>query len=577
MKRWKTVPVQVLVMIFLIGLAVCGNPRTAAGETALEEFSMLADSAGTTGELLEIYDSAARQHAQELETGGWEIDLDNGIREDFPEALLPPEKLNKAVTDELPAEILKRKYIVLYRNETYDITVLLGSYMTRLPAENRAASVEEADVVLLLRESLTPRTDYIGSASDRHYGFYIWETGGKKIWKIAERVTNPPLSGKGILTGAEIPRSELWYDVRDIFYSTVFDMVDGNGTVMTFRPVGEFTCVLAGADPAENETLLDIPQEANGLAVIEIEKECLRNNKSVETIIIPHGVKRISGHAFSGCSALKQAILPDTLEIIGEYAFSDCHQLREAEIPDSVREIGMNSFSGCSDLESFRIPAAIRREKSDPGLSEGRLARVVVSEGVTELDTVPDGPALACCYLPASLRYIDRIVNNDMYCTVFYAPSGSYAMSWLTEHGIEYVACERPEDMPQPEYIIEDGLEFRLFNGEAALYSCGGKAESFTIPETAGGYPVTRILGYSLVCGGERNSAVIPGSVRLISDYAIPYRKQLSVSDLYITSPETELKPVCDKAVIHAPEGSLAQQSAEKNGNAFEIWDGETN
>ncbi len=606
MNRLKSAAVLVAAVVCLAGLTACGTGKETTEQTAevqftaepqetaqqtelpeptappyvtlpddasLEEASGILDNTLSTGNLLELYDTIARKFARELETGCWDIDLDNGVREDFPETLLLPEDLKDLVSDELPEEMLNRKYIVLYNNTEYKITVILGSYMSRLPAANRATSVEEAEAVLLLRESFTKRNDYIGAANDRHYDFYIMETGGKKVWKIAELVTNPPLSGKGVLVGEEVPRSELWFTVRDLFYSSTFDLTDESGNVLSFRPLGDFACSLSGVKPAEGVSQLDIPQQANGLEVIEIGKGCMEDNQVIESVSIPQGVTRISEKAFSQCSALTRVVLPDTLEIIGRLAFYDCKSLRDIEVPDSVMEFGENAFAACTALESFRIPASIRQKKSDPGLwSSGKLARVVVSEGVTKLDTVPDGQALACCYLPASLQFIDRIVNNDLHHTVFYAPEGSYAMNWLKENGCDCIPCEKPEDMPQTEYVTVDDLEFRIFNGEAALYTCAAKTDSFVIPEEAAGYPVTRILQYALVCNAAGKSVVIPASVRLISYYAIPTRKSLSISDLYITNPETELEALPDNVTIHAPESSAAQKFAEKNGNPFEIW-----
>ena len=541
---------------------------------SLEEVSGILETAVTTGNLLELYSTVARDYAPELEKGAWDIDLDNGLPEDFPETLLPGD-LTGAVTDELPADMLNRKYIVLYENDTYKTTALLGSYITRLPAATRAASAEEAEAVLLIRESLKHRTDYIGSANDRHYDIYVWEAGGETVWKIEELVTNPPLSGKGVLNGDEIPKSELWFLVRDRFYSATFDMADENGSVLTFRPIGNYACVLSSVKLAEGITSVNIPQQANGLDVVEIGKRCMENNETIENVTVPAGVTRISESAFRKCAALVRADLPDTLKIIGKTAFCDCKALRDIEIPDSVQEFGERAFSGCSALEVFRIPASIRKGKSNPELPvSGKLARVVVSEGVTGLITVPDNHALACCYLPASLKSIERIVNNDMHRTVFYAPAGSYALNWLQEKGIECVACEKPEDMPQTEYVTVDGIEFRLFDGEAALYACPGKTDSFVIPEEVEGYPVTRILSYSLVCDAKNKSVIIPESVKLISYYAIPHRKDLSVSDLYIAGADTVLEAIPDNVLIHAPEDSAARQAAEKNGNPFEAWDG---
>ena len=45
---------------------------------------------------------------------------------------------------------------------------------------------------------------------------------------------------------------------------------------------------------------------------------------NVEAVILPEGVKEISGHAFDGLSRLKKIYIPKTVEVIGDEAFNYC-------------------------------------------------------------------------------------------------------------------------------------------------------------------------------------------------------------------------------------------------------------
>lgn len=73
-------------------------------------------------------------------------------------------------------------------------------------------------------------------------------------------------------------------------------------------------------------------------------------------IVIPDGVTRIGGNAFSRCVYLKSVMLPDTVTSIGDFSFGKCENLEMIFIPDSVETIGSSTFWGCKRLTSVTIP-----------------------------------------------------------------------------------------------------------------------------------------------------------------------------------------------------------------------------
>lgn len=80
-------------------------------------------------------------------------------------------------------------------------------------------------------------------------------------------------------------------------------------------------------------------------AIIETETNTLISgcNKT----IIPYGVTKIDGFAFSGRSALTSITIPNSVTSIGDYAFANCSGLTSITIPNSVKSIGQKAFYGC--------------------------------------------------------------------------------------------------------------------------------------------------------------------------------------------------------------------------------------
>ena len=557
-----------ILMVFLLTAAACAEGSLADAAADLK-------NAKTTDELLAMHEAIARDYAPELEAGGWNIKLDTFFPEKLPAGFLP-ENYEDAVSDGLPAEMLGLKYLAVYQLEGTG-AILHGSFLDRLPAENRAGSLAEAQAVLILRESFETASGYTGLALNRYYDFYIRKIGEETVWHVAQQYTTPPHAGKGTLYGKEIAMHDLWLNVREVFYGKTLQVTDETGTVMTFGITGESSCCLTGVELAEGVTQLNVPRQVDGLTVTEIGENCMKNNEIIESVRLPQGVTRLSAGAFSGCSSLVRADLPETLEIIGEFAFAGCRKLRDIEIPDSVKVIENGALRSCDSLEFLRIPASLKEWTGDPFVFTDKVACVIVSEGVTKIECVPPSYHLACCYLPSTLKSI-RYMPSLNERAVFYAPAGSYALAWLEDNRLTCAACERPEDMPAVKYIKEGVLEFRVFNGEAALYKCHGEGGGYVIPDTVEGCPVT-CLTYRSLCEVECDYVVVPASVRLIDDFALGNSgKEKHPGHLYIAGSETEITQFngYKDATIHAPEGSPAQKFAEKQGCAFEAWDGVT-
>lgn len=78
-------------------------------------------------------------------------------------------------------------------------------------------------------------------------------------------------------------------------------------------------------------------------------------NKSVETVIIPEGVRRLENGALKGCKNLKEIVLPESLREIGRDVFWGCKSLEKVVLPSGVRSYGSRIFWACSKLRELTI------------------------------------------------------------------------------------------------------------------------------------------------------------------------------------------------------------------------------
>lgn len=89
-------------------------------------------------------------------------------------------------------------------------------------------------------------------------------------------------------------------------------------------------------------------------------------------------------NAFLGDQRLQTLCLPHTLRRIGSRAFRECNQLMVADIPDEVTSIDNMAFWGCSRLSEVHLPKGLIRIPSSC-FSKTGLMKVVVPEGVRSI------------------------------------------------------------------------------------------------------------------------------------------------------------------------------------------------
>lgn len=306
----KTNLKRMVSMLMALWTALCCLSAANAEASTLtftESASALATASTLDGQL-ELLDRIANDFAAELESGGWDVSLNVPPAEALPDNLLPDDAaFAQAIdADGLPDELRGLKFIVLY--DDGGTMRLLGDFTARLPEIMRASSLEEADGVLLLRHYMVDRTDYVGSAFDRHYDLCAYPIGADSITRLFHTYTIPPVMGSGTLTGAIIEMQSLWNSTRGLFNDSI-TVQDAYGA-LTFRVTGE-GCYLEAVEG--DRVVLDIPEDVNGYPVLGL-ADCnlIGNCPSLETVNFPNGLVWIGDRAFFLCSSLREVNLSET-------------------------------------------------------------------------------------------------------------------------------------------------------------------------------------------------------------------------------------------------------------------------
>ena len=99
----------------------------------------------------------------------------------------------------------------------------------------------------------------------------------------------------------------------------------------------------------------------NGLVISRKERSVILVPGGLTNVVIPDGVKKISGAAFCGCTSLTSVTIPSSVEEIGRSAFSGCTGLTSVTVPEGVKTINYGVFCDCTGLTSIVLPGSISR------------------------------------------------------------------------------------------------------------------------------------------------------------------------------------------------------------------------
>lgn len=74
------------------------------------------------------------------------------------------------------------------------------------------------------------------------------------------------------------------------------------------------------------EAQVTVPATLGGVPVVAIGERAFVGNNSLQSVVLPEGVRSIGWFAFSGCVALSAVTIPTSVESIAYGAFENCHR-----------------------------------------------------------------------------------------------------------------------------------------------------------------------------------------------------------------------------------------------------------
>ena len=177
-------------------------------------------------------------------------------------------------------------------------------------------------------------------------------------------------------------------------------------SILKYDPIESGYSIVAGK--FYKSATVELPHTVNEKPLTVISAGAFKNNKTVETVIIPSSVTTIEAEAFSGCTNLKTIVFKSktrseiiTLSVspmsgsiktesgvisIGDRAFYGCENLSAMDL-SSIRSIGENAFDGCKALAELTLSDQLTTVKAG------------AFSGCASLKTV---------YLPATVEYLGR-------------------------------------------------------------------------------------------------------------------------------------------------------------------------
>lgn len=263
------------------------------------------------------------------------------------------------------------------------------------------------------------------------------------------------------------------------------DNKDDQGLTYTLNAGG--TATVANYDNHTQDGVIDIPDTVKK-DNIDYTVTAIGNNAfchsytstNVSSVFIPATVTSIGNGAFSYCRFLATVTFAEgsQLKSIGASAFFGSEYehpiFTEIKIPDSVETIGSRAFYWCRNLKKITLPSALK---------------------TLSLNTFTYCTSLSDVYLPASLTDIGS--NIFFQCSsltnIYYAGSLAQWSQINVDKGFLSVCSANLITTDYTVYFNDESPDFFNFIKKVTITQYKGTENTTAIPETIGGWPVTKI------------------------------------------------------------------------------------
>ena len=151
----------------------------------------------------------------------------------------------------------------------------------------------------------------------------------------------------------------------DIYYSLLLDKTE---PVL----IGKFTeAVLSvGYDPLEHMRI--------------IPSYYLTSSTMSGKFVVPHNIKTIAAHAFSG-SDIKEIEFNQNLNIIEEHAFENCFNLTQLYLPHNLIKVGRQAFSNCGSINNVIVSSKNCRYGNQVFSHCSSITKIEIPEGTASI------------------------------------------------------------------------------------------------------------------------------------------------------------------------------------------------
>lgn len=232
---------------------------------------------------------------------------------------------------------------------------------------------------------------------------------------------------------------------------------------------------------------LRLPNEINGIPVLEIEEGGFADDTSINIIIIPETIKTIRRHAFKGCSSVIGVVIPETIEEIEEDIFLD--------IPLGFRIL-------TSEFETMTLATS----------DDGKLIFTTLSDGtysVKAANTAITGDII----IPGTFNGINvtQIAANG-----FYNCKAIGTVTFGTTSDISKITITNSNSFRESTITGELTLPNSLITvGYASFYNCD------SLTSVTFGNSITSFSSYVFYgCGYIKSFSILPDTLLSIGTYA---------------------------------------------------------
>ena len=256
---------------------------------------------------------------------------------------------------------------------------------------------------------------------------------------------------------------------------------------LTYTLHADHTATVASYDDSAPGGVIDIPDTVTSggqpYTVTAIGNNAFCHSytsTNVSSVFIPATVTSIGNGAFSYCRFLATVTFAEgsQLKSIGASAFFGSEYehpiFTEIKIPDSVETIGSRAFYGCRNLKKITLPSALK---------------------TLSLSTFTYCTSLSDVYLPASLTDIGS--NIFFQCSsltnIYYAGSLAQWSQINVDKDFLSVCSANLITTDYTVYFNDESPDFFNLIKKVTITQYKGTENTTAIPETIGGWPVTKI------------------------------------------------------------------------------------